>query len=262
MRSFKQIIPFLIFHILLWFSNLTGAVPAGTKNNPEFPTYHKNTGSKVGVELDWQLAKAGPEDVLPGKPAAAPKLGPRLVFMAHWTVPANTISDVQLAQICIDGYDDMVKSAEQYKFHPANYPTVVTAFLTGTDLIIASSQKGGVALTYTKDNGVGLLVDECLKNPDDGTTSVKSNGGKCGEMSAAQIWQRLHPGKPIAAAKILTVSVKKKDGEVIVWAPCTEGAKVRFPLRPVQEVYDVVALAKIILIRITGRRLRQTCWKR
>ncbi|KAF1973545.1 hypothetical protein BU23DRAFT_554173 [Bimuria novae-zelandiae CBS 107.79] len=102
---------------------------------------------------------------------------------------------------------------------------MVTAFPTGTDLIIASSQKAGVALSYTRDNDVGLLVDECLKNPDDGTTSVKSNGGKCGEMSAAQIWQRLHPGKPIAAAKILTVSVKEKDGKVIVWAPCSEGDK-------------------------------------
>jgi hypothetical protein len=161
MRSFQQILPFLFIHILLWFGNLTGAAPAGTKNNPEFPTHHPNTGSKVGVELDYQLARAGPEDVIPGKPSASPKLGPRLVFMAHWTVPANTISEVQLAQICIDGFADMVKNAKQYDFHRDNYPTVVTAFLTGTDLIIASSQKGGVALTYTKDNGVGLLVEEC-----------------------------------------------------------------------------------------------------
>ena len=90
-----------------------------------------------------------------------PKLGPRLVFIAHWTVPANTISDVQLAQICIDGYADMMESAKLYKFHPANYPTVMTAFLTGTDLIIASSQKGGVAPLYTKDNGLDLVVNAC-----------------------------------------------------------------------------------------------------
>lgn len=161
MRSFKQILPFLFFHILLWFSNLTGAAPAGTKNNPEFPTHHANTGSKVGVELDYQLASAHAEKVIDGKPSASPKLGPRLVFMAHWTVPANSITDVQLAQICIDGFADMMKNAKQYDFHAANYPTVMTAFLTGTDLIIASSQKGGVALTYTRDNGIGPLVDEC-----------------------------------------------------------------------------------------------------
>lgn len=161
MRSFQQILPFLLFHILLWFSNLTGAAPAGTKNKPEFPTYHKNVGSKVGVELDWQLAAAGPEDVIPGKPSATPKLSTRLVFLAHWKVPANAITDVQLAQICIDGYDDMLKSAKQYDFHKENYPTVMTAFHSGTDLIIASSQKGGVALTYTRDNDIGLLVEEC-----------------------------------------------------------------------------------------------------
>lgn len=153
----------LFLHILLWYSHLTGAVPAGTKNNPEFPTYHHNVGSKVGVELDWQLARAGPGEALPGKPSVVRKLRPRLVFMAHWKVPANTITDIQLAQICIDGFADMKKSSEQYDFHKDNIPTVVTAFLTGKDLIIASSQKGGIALTYTDDGGIGPLVDECRK---------------------------------------------------------------------------------------------------
>lgn len=70
----------------------------------------------------------------------------------------------------------------------------------------------------------------------------KSNDGKCGEMSAAQIWQRLHPGQLIRDAKILTVSVKEveeKDEKgnkvkiVTVWPPCPDGPTVRLTPRSV-----------------------------
>jgi hypothetical protein len=134
MRVLQKLLPFLSFYILLWFSNLTNAV--GTKNNPEFPTYHAPTGSKVGVELDWQLAKAGSEATITGKPASTGKLQDRLVFMAHWTVP-RTLTDVQLVQICMDGFLDMMKSGAQYDMHKDNYPTVMTVFYSGTDLILA-----------------------------------------------------------------------------------------------------------------------------
>jgi hypothetical protein len=81
MRFLQKLLPYLSFYILLWFSNLADA--AGTKNNPDFPTYHAPTGSKVGVELDWQLAQAGNEAAIGGKPASAGRLQDRLVFMAH-----------------------------------------------------------------------------------------------------------------------------------------------------------------------------------
>jgi hypothetical protein len=103
----------------------------------------------------------------------------------------------------MDGYLDMMKSGAQYDMHKDNYPTVMTVFYSGTDLIIASYQKGGTALTYTRDPAVSNLVDQCLRP----AGVLKSNEAKCGEMSAAQVWQKLHPGQLIAPARITTVTV-------------------------------------------------------
>lgn len=54
---------------------------------------------------------------------------------------------------------------------------------------------------------------------------------KCGEMSAAQLWQRIHPDKNIDAAQITTVTVKSSlkpvdlfkttEDQIIVHPPCS-----------------------------------------
>lgn len=194
------------------------------KGAPDLAKEHHPVGSKTGVELDYMLAKAGAETLIPGKPESTGKLQNRLIFMAHYDVPGK-IEDVQLVKIAMDGYMDMLANAKQYNIHKDDLPSVMTVFHWGKELIIASSQKGGQALTYTRDNAVTQLVDRCI------APAEKSNDAKCGEMSAAQLYQRLHPNVPIASQKITTVTVisgkrnnaySSTEDDVKVWPPCSK----------------------------------------
>lgn len=162
MRSFQKIIPFLFFYILLWFSNLTGAVPTGTKNQPAVSVRKPLVNGRVGVELDQQLALLAAEAPVNGNPNIETDLESRLVWMAYWRVPTK-LEDMQLVQIAMDGFMDMLKNAKQYDINRKVMPTVMTVFHSGKDLIIASSQKGGNALAYTRSTGIDLLVAGCRK---------------------------------------------------------------------------------------------------
>ncbi|KAF1975582.1 hypothetical protein BU23DRAFT_503543 [Bimuria novae-zelandiae CBS 107.79] len=220
MRSFNQFIN-LLFHILLWFH---GFADAATKGAPNLKAYKAPVGDKVGVELDYALAKAGAENMIAGKPVSKGKMQNRLIFMAHYTVPGR-LTDPQLVQIAMDGYMDMLNSASQYDIHKTDLPSVMTVFYYSNEIIISSSQKGGQAITYTRDNAVSALVDQCI------APAVKSNDAKCGEMSAAQLFQRLHPTIPISTANIVTVTVisenrnnafSSKEADLKVWPPCSK----------------------------------------
>lgn len=210
----------LLLHILLWFQPLAEAA----KGAPDLATYHRPTSPRVGVELDYELAKAGAEDMIAGKPVSKGKMQQRLIFMSHYDVPGK-IEDVELVKIAMDGYMDMIESAKQYNVHKDDLPSVMTVFHWGKEIIVASSQKGGQAITYTRDNAVSALVDQCI------SPAVKSNDAKCGEMSAAQLFQRLHPGTSISAAEIVTVTVisgnrnnaySSTEDDLKVWPPCSK----------------------------------------
>ena len=162
MRSFQKIVPLLLFHILLWFSNLTGAVPAGTKNRPDVAIRKRPVHSRVGVELDQPLAICPAEAPVNGNPDLQTDLQSRLIWMAYWRVPKK-LEDMQLVQIGMDGFMDMLESAKQYDINKKVIPTVMTVFHSGTDLILTSSQKGGNALAYTRSTGIDLLVAACRK---------------------------------------------------------------------------------------------------
>lgn len=132
----------------------------------------------------------------------------------------------------------MKDNAKLYSIHKDDFPSVLTAFYYGDELILASSQKGGNAITYTRDNAVSALVDQCIKETNKDT--VKSNEAKCGEMSAAQLWQRLHQGKQISSANIATVTVISNNrnnalsttaDDLKVWPPCS---KAEVSVVPVQ----------------------------
>ncbi|KAF9738841.1 hypothetical protein PMIN06_012520 [Paraphaeosphaeria minitans] len=217
MRSFHKLVV-LFFHIFLWFNNVAEA----DKGKPNLDKYHPGSG-RLGVELDYELAKAGAEDMIAGKPASKGKMQSRLIFISHLT-GVGRVEDDELAQIAMDGYLEMVQNANLYKINKADFPSVMTAFYYGNEIILASSQKGGTAITYTRDNAVSRLVEQCI------TPATKSNEAKCGEMSAAQLWQRLHPGQLISTAHIVTVTVisgnknnalSSKPADLKVWPPCS-----------------------------------------
>ena len=219
MRSSNRLLP-LFLHILLWFQTAVEAV----KGVPDLVEYRKPISPKVGVELDYQLAKAGADTMIAGKPVSKGKMQQRLIFMSHYDVP-GTIPDVELVKIAMDGYMDMLASAKQYSIHKDDLPSVMTVFHWGKEIIVASSQKGGQAITYTRDNDVSTLVNECIKPAD------KSNDAKCGEMSAAQLFQKLHPNTPISSAEIVTVTVisdkrnnafSTTEADLKVWPPCSK----------------------------------------
>jgi hypothetical protein len=179
---------------------------------------------KTGVELDYGLAKAGAEHMIARKPASKGNMQNRLVFMSHFKVPGK-LDDIKLVKLVMEGYKDMLDSAKQYNVHKGDLPSVMTGFHYGNEVILASSQKGGTALTYTRDNAVSALVNQCI------TPAEKSNEAKCGEMSAAQLYQRLHPGSAISSANVITVTVisEKKNNayatelaDLKVWPPCSK----------------------------------------
>jgi hypothetical protein len=220
MHSFRQLFT-LFFHILLCFNNFAEAA----KGAPELAKQHKAPNKhETGVELDYGLAKAGAEDMIAGKPASKGNMQNRLVFMSHHKLPGK-LDDVKLVKLAMEGYMDMLASAKQYNVFRGDLPSVMTVFYYGNEVIMASSQKGGTALTYTRDNAVSALVDQCI------APAEKSNDAKCGEMSAAQLYQRLHPGRPISAANIVTITVisEKKNNayateitDLKVWPPCSK----------------------------------------
>ncbi|KAJ4347791.1 uncharacterized protein N0V89_009161 [Didymosphaeria variabile] len=126
--------------------------------------------------------------------------------MAHHKV-SRPISDLQLIKIAMDGFMDMLRNGELYGVGRKALPGVLTAFYFDNQIILASSQKGGSALTYTRGNGLDELVRDCVA-PND-----KSNQAKCGEMSALQIFKHLYPTKPIRPENIITVTVRCGNDE-------------------------------------------------
>ncbi|KAL5371964.1 hypothetical protein DPSP01_013861 [Paraphaeosphaeria sporulosa] len=152
------------------------------------------------------LAAADAEPQRPNTPNSGSR-GARLIFMAHHKV-SHPISDLQLIKIAMDGFMDMLRNGELYEVGKKALPGVLTAFYFDNQIILASSQKGGSALTYTQGNGLDELVRACV-HPDD-----KSNQAKCGEMSALQTFKHLYPTKPIRAQNIVTVTVRCGNDEV------------------------------------------------
>lgn len=97
MHSFSKFFVFFL-HVFLWFNGVAEAV----KGAPDLKTRHKATG-KLGIELDYELAKAGAEDMIAGKPASRGKMQNRLIFMSHHKkVPK--LKDDELVQIAMDAY--------------------------------------------------------------------------------------------------------------------------------------------------------------
>lgn len=206
----------LFFYIFLCFQCITAT---------DVRKYKKPTASRVDVQLDQMLAVADAEPQRPNTPNSGSK-GARLIFMAHHKV-SRPITDLQLIKIAMDGFMDMLRNGELYEVGKKALPGVLTAFYFDNQIILASSQKGGSALTYTRANGLDELVRDCVA-PND-----KSNQAKCGEMSALQIFEHLHPGKPIRPENIVTVTVrcgndeirnsdvyKCQEGDLEVYPPC------------------------------------------
>ncbi|KAF2447983.1 hypothetical protein P171DRAFT_518989 [Karstenula rhodostoma CBS 690.94] len=189
----------LIFYIFLGFQCITATdvrkhIPPGE--------------SRVGVELDQMLAAAKPGVQRENTPDTSSNKA-TLIFMAHHKV-SSPVSDLQLIKIAMDGFMDMLRNGELYQIGKKVLPGVLTAFYFDNQIILASSQKGGSALTYRKDKDKGLmdLVKDCVAPHD------KSNQAKCGEMSALQIFRHLYPTKPIRPENIVTVTVRCGTDEV------------------------------------------------
>jgi hypothetical protein len=88
----------------------------------------------------------------------------------------------------MDGFMDMLTQGHQYGLTHAEMPT-------------ASSQKGGLGLTYTRENGVAELVKACID------PKIKSKQAKCGEMNALHVFQHLYSGQLMGPKKVTTVTV-------------------------------------------------------
>ncbi|KAL1607691.1 hypothetical protein SLS60_002626 [Paraconiothyrium brasiliense] len=200
MRSFYQFFTFAFLQILLWCSNGAEGVTIKKRIRPN--------NLKVGVELDRDLFNAGAEDYLAGAPRINAKDQPRVIFMAHWRVNAP-LTDGQLVQIAMDGYMDMLEGVK-----PENYgnqigtskkalPGVITVFHWDNEIIIASSQSKGLPLTYTRNQHILELVQQCIH-----PNLEKSAQAKCGEMSAAQLFVHLYPTTNIATKAIVSVTVQ------------------------------------------------------
>lgn len=134
--------------------------------------------------------------------------GNRYIFMAHHKVPSE-LSDLQLVKIAMDGFMDMLTQGTQYELVHKEMPGVITAFYFDKQIILASSQVGGLSLTYTRGNGIKQLVEDCI-----GPNKTKSKQAKCGEMSALHIFEHLYPGKSIHGANIVTVTVRCVNSDV------------------------------------------------
>lgn len=70
---------------------------------------------------------------------------------------------MQLVQIEMDGFMDMLKNAKQYGKNKKVMPTVMTVFHSDNDLMMASLQKGGNSLMYIRSTNMDLLVAACRK---------------------------------------------------------------------------------------------------
>ena len=200
MRSFYQFFTFAFLQILLWCSNGAEAVTIKKRIKPG--------NLRVGVELDRDLFNAGPEPYLAGAPQINAKAGSRVIFMAHWRVDAP-LMDGQLVQIAMDGYMDMLEGVK-----PATYgnqigtskkalPGVITVFHWDHEIIITSSQSKGLPLTYTRNQHILELVQQCIH-----PAQEKSAQAKCGEMSAAQLFVHLYPNTDISKKAIVSVTVQ------------------------------------------------------
>lgn len=54
-------------------------------------------------------------------------------------------------------------------------------------------------------------------------------GAKCGEMTDAQLWQRIHQGERIETARITTVTIKSKYKTIDLWETTEDDLVVQPP---------------------------------
>jgi hypothetical protein len=157
----------LCFYVFLYFQCVTAT---------DVRRYKEPSESRVNVQLDQMLAVADAKPQRPNTPEVGSK-GVPLILMAHQKM-SHPISDLQLIKITMDGFMDMLRNGKLYGVGINSIPEVMTAFYFNNQIILASSQRRGRALTYTRGNDLDELVRDCVAPHD------KSFQAKCGELSA------------------------------------------------------------------------------
>jgi hypothetical protein len=208
--------------ILCALSTVLNAYDISQKLPPQGP---------LGVALDYSLATAFP-DIQDPNNANVPR---NWAWSSHlvFAQPVSTITDAQLWQIALDGYDEMIADAQDYAVGVSNRPKAMSVLAFGNELILASSQKGLTSFSYTYHSTPVLetlrLCQAVWGNRPGGTDSPHNYGGSCAELMAAQLYYTLYT-TPLSAraARIATVTLQKKDGQFVPRPkdPCPDNALV------------------------------------
>lgn len=178
----------------------------------------------LGVTLDYSLATAWPLDQ---EPSTGQKRSRNWMWSSHLTFgqPVESITDAQLWQIVIDAYNEMTPDLAQYQLGKKNKPNVMTILAFGSEIILASSQKGLTSFSYNyKETEVLSSLQLCQivwgqDGPFKNTDVQHKNRGSCGETMAAQLYYSV-TDTPLHLHNPRIGSVSFFQGEPRPLAPC------------------------------------------
>ncbi|KAL6864239.1 hypothetical protein J3F83DRAFT_743065 [Trichoderma novae-zelandiae] len=119
---------YLLLLISCLFASLLNATDIRIQKEPQGP---------LKVRLDYKLATRGssPRRIVDSK---------NIVFSTHltFTEPVSSITNGQLAQMLIDAMGEMQEEAKQYGYSYRKWPSAMSFFAFGHEIILSTSQKG------------------------------------------------------------------------------------------------------------------------
>lgn len=181
----------------------------------------------LGVRLDYVLATR--------KGGNANRERDRvLVWTSHLTFngPVSDISDGQMVQLTLDAHKEMDVNFRAYDpriegGYPERLPAVMTALAFGSEIIFASSEKGGesfISLVGTSHTWKALSQCQILWGELTGEAKDHAHGRHCGEVMAFHQYDVVHGKKDITSfpgePRIVSVKLFQETGVTRVHAPC------------------------------------------
>ncbi|CAM1510070.1 Fc.00g004050.m01.CDS01 [Cosmosporella sp. VM-42] len=186
-RTFR----FLVVGLLFAFSHVLNAANLKERFDPP---------GHLGVRLDYELATQKTTRI---------DANHRWLWSSHlkFKEEVKSITSGQLTKIAIDAYKEMEADFKQYEIQgdEALLPDVMSILAFGTEIILASSQKGaGALIDRFPDSPVRQNLELCKivwRDYGTGTEQANKNKGKCGEVMTFHQYYRTHPQEPLLDLK-------------------------------------------------------------
>ncbi|PWY96629.1 hypothetical protein BO94DRAFT_541429 [Aspergillus sclerotioniger CBS 115572] len=208
-----------LFHLLLviWcaFTSAREPYDLSIRRDPQGP---------LGVRLDYAFATNWPTSInaIPGR-----KTRRNWLWSSHLTFnsPVSTITDAQLWQMALDGYNEIQDDMDLYSITGRNNkPNALTVLAFEDEIIIASSQRGETSFSYNFANTEvlkTLQLCQIMWKDDTGEDLQHRREEKFGEVMAAHMYYTIHNAPLVdQKARVATVMWDSVEAKLKQVDPC------------------------------------------